>query len=649
MGCKQCRFFLFKHHINNYTPSNPIEQNIISVKRNEPSAISSNVPEKKLSTLDNLPVELIYYIFDQLDTYTILTSIYNVCTRLNSIIYTYDRFNLNLKTISMNYFHRICSIIRPEQIISLTLSDRNDNIGLVEIFLKKFHLESLKRLQSLTLVNIDDNEQMIKILLSITNQLQILSIENTNEYYNDTVMDILMSIIGKEYLHTLSLNIERNRILNPLIIWPRECFLYEIKLVGLCHISLFRNILRYSFNLKIFQAYDIDLDDEWIDEDEDEEIEQSQMLPLSHTSNLISLSLVNARNEMDRLEWLIPQFTELKYFKYLNVYDFHIETIYENDYSLLDGECWEKILCNCNQFEFISTIHLNCDTWNIHHYLASFRTKFWQDKNWNIVLEQYNKTVLIYSLPYIHNTYYYDRTIFVSIPHNPLLLNQSMENVTKLRINLTAVNNLGKQIVGHPRFSHVSHLILDGQWRTVELANSIASLVCLSNIITLIRLERVPTFIFQSFIYDLTNLQSLTLTTFVLDSMNAAVFQYLQCLHSLNIVQLHDNYRHFVNVEPFCTMFPQIKHLDIPVDNLDSCQYVIDRLEEFLISVIFRFPNNDDEDEDDDDDNDDDDNDEDDENDNHKTKSTELIEWAQNIRQYHQYRINDGDMYLWLQ
>jgi hypothetical protein len=143
----------------------------------------------------------------------------------------------------------------------------------------------------------------------------------------------------------------------------------------------------------------------------------------------------------------------------------------------------------------------------------------------------------------------------------------------------------------------------------------------------------------------LLNLQSLTLTTFVLDGMNAAAFQYLQCLHSLNIVQLHDSYRHFVNVEPFCTMFPRIEHLDIPIDNIDSCQYVIDRLEEFLISVIFRFPNNENPDEDEDEENDDDDDDDDDD----ENKSNKLIEWAHNIQQNHQYRIRAGDMYLWLQ
>ena len=363
MGCKQCKIFLTRHHEN----KNIIEQNSIPVQNIQQPIISSyetipKIHKRQLKlksikidfpTLDNLPVELIYSIFDQLDTYTIFTSLYNVCTRLNSIIHVYDQYKLNFKSISLADFHYICSLIRPEQIISLTLSDGNDNVGSVELFLKNFRIDSMKRLRSLTLVNIDDNEQMIRIFLSLTDQLQILSIENSNENYNNICIEILMTTIGKESLTKLSLDIERNRILNPTIIWPEECFLREIKFVGICNMSLFRNILLCSPNLKKFQAFDIDLDDEWTDQDENEdgEIEQRQMHPISNASNLTSLSLIYARNEMEKLEWLLPQFTELKYLKYLNVYDFRIESIYESDYSLIDGERWEKF--------YLTVINLN--------------------------------------------------------------------------------------------------------------------------------------------------------------------------------------------------------------------------------------------------------------------------------------------------
>ncbi|CAF1544947.1 unnamed protein product [Adineta ricciae] len=672
MGCKQCKFLSSKHRVNDC-----IEQNVYSITtqsttnssnrtnryhqdKHQYDASFTTIGFPNLLTLDNLPVELVYHIFDQLDTFTIVTSMLNVCRRLNSIISTYNHYHLDLQSISMKYFNRLCLVVRPEQVTSLTLSDGNENVGLVAVFLKKFQWQSFKQLRSLRLVNIDQNEQIAQILLSMTNGLERLSVENPNEYYSETVMDILMTILSKKSLSKISLDLARNRILNPSIIWPMECFLREIKLTGLCHISLFRNILCCSVNLKKFQAFDIDLDDEWIDQtddddgEEDDEVAARQMLPLSNSSNLLSLSLVYARNEIEKLEWLLPQFSQLISFKYLNVYDLHTEPIYESDYSLLDGGRWEKMLVNCQDFQFISTVHFDHKAGNVHRYIATFQTQFWQDKSWNIAFEQYNKTLLVYSVPYPHSSFYYDRPVFVSIPHNPFLSSQSMRNVTKLRINLTAVNDLRKQIIGAVRFPHVTQLVLDGQWRNTGLSSSIRSLVDLSRIQKFTRFERVPTTIFQTFVFDLSTVQSLTLTASVLDSLNAAVFQYSQCLRSLYIVQLYEIYPHFVNVEPFCTMFPQVQHLDIPVDSFDSCQYIIDRLGRFLINVIFRFPHRerdeaDDIEDDDDDDEDDEDGRNEDDNNDDEDKNAELIEWAQNVRQNHQYRIRDRNMYLWLQ
>jgi hypothetical protein len=40
-------------------------------------------------------------------------------------------------------------------------------------------------------------------------------------------------------------------------------------------------------------------------------------------------------------------------------------------------------------------------------------------------------------------------------------------------------------------------------------------------------------------------------------------------------------------------MFPRIEKLIIPIDNVDSCRYVLDQLNQDLISVNFRIPSND--------------------------------------------------------
>ena len=445
MGCKQCKTFFTKHHNSTII----IEPQIFSTPKRTRNIQFTKFDYPSCPTLDNLPVELIYHILDRLDTNTILISLYNVCKRLNSILQNYDQYELNFKSISKPYFHQICALIRPEQIISLTLSDGKDTVGLVKLFLEKFRIDSFQRLRSLTLLNIDDNEQMIRIFLSITDQLQILTIENSQEIYDETVIDILMTMIGKRSLRKLSLDLESNRISNASILWPMECFLHEIKLVGVCNITLFRNILLSAPNLSKFQAYDLDFDDEWIIDDDEEEHESVQMLPIINASNLTSLSLIYARNEMEKLEWFLPQLTRLKSLKYLNIYDFHFESIDDSDYSLFDGERWEKLLDHCNRFELILTIHIDDDeddSWNIHHCFGTFQTNFWKEKNWNITLEQYEKLLLIYSLPYAHNSHYLDRLIYFSIPQNPFLFSQAMANVTRLRINLFSVNNLETQV-----------------------------------------------------------------------------------------------------------------------------------------------------------------------------------------------------------
>lgn len=442
MGCQQCKILFTRQEKStvNFTDIHRSVRSSITVTT-EPSIAPS-------LTFENLPVELIYHILDRLDTDTILTSLYNVSPRLNSIVRNYDRYQVNFKSISLRYFHRICSVIRPEQIISLTLTDGNETVGLVELFLRKFPMDSFEHLQSLTLINIDDNEQIIRILLSLTDRIRVLSIENTNEVYEDTVMDILMLVIGKRSLRKLSLDMERERMANPSILWPMECFLQEIRLVGLCNLALLRQILLSTPNLRKFQAYDIDFDDEWIDENDENDLERRPILPIENASNLTCLSLVYARNEMDKLEWLLPQFPHLIYFKYLNIYDIHIEPLYENDYSLFDGERWEKLLHHCEHFEFIFTIHPDEDddedSWNIHQCFATFQTQFWKEKNWYTALEQYEKYLLIYSLPYPHHSHYYDRPKYLSLTNYPLLRRQSMEFVTKLRINLSAINEVSR-------------------------------------------------------------------------------------------------------------------------------------------------------------------------------------------------------------
>lgn len=84
------------------------------------------------------------------------------------------------------------------------------------------------------------------------------------------------------------------------------------------------------------------------------------------------------------------------------------------------------------------------------------------------------------------------------------------------------------------------------------------------------------------------NLKSIKTSTNLLNALNAAKFSYQKCLHSLTIDTNSLENRQYVNIEPFCTMFPRIENLIIPIENVDSCQYIIEQLKQDLIYVIFR-------------------------------------------------------------
>ena len=53
-----------------------------------------------------LAIELVYRILDNLDDFTILCSVRNVCTRLNMITDTYHRYQVNFIFIIKSDFYR---------------------------------------------------------------------------------------------------------------------------------------------------------------------------------------------------------------------------------------------------------------------------------------------------------------------------------------------------------------------------------------------------------------------------------------------------------------------------------------------------------------------------------------------------------------
>ena len=56
--------------------------------------------DKFIPSLHTLPVELVYRILDHLNDFSMLCSVRNVCTRINTIVDSYYRYQVNFVSIS---------------------------------------------------------------------------------------------------------------------------------------------------------------------------------------------------------------------------------------------------------------------------------------------------------------------------------------------------------------------------------------------------------------------------------------------------------------------------------------------------------------------------------------------------------------------
>ena len=102
--------------------------------------------------LDLLPVELLFHLFTYFWTHEILLSFLNVSDHVDAILTNYSTYQVNFKAILKSHFDLVCKYIRPDQIISLIISDETDTSGQSELFFSHFRIEQFTQLQCLTLI-----------------------------------------------------------------------------------------------------------------------------------------------------------------------------------------------------------------------------------------------------------------------------------------------------------------------------------------------------------------------------------------------------------------------------------------------------------------------------------------------------------------
>ncbi|CAF5167929.1 unnamed protein product, partial [Rotaria magnacalcarata] len=353
-------------------------------------------------SLLTLPTEIVYRILDHLNIYSTLISLRRVCKRLHTITDTYDRYELDLSSIPESKIKLIASIIRPENIISLILTQNTSRKTIFDLFFLHFKIHEFPQLRSLTLSGVTANDFNRILQALATCRLSSLSIHVCGKW-NHEIGTFAKSAVTRFDLRKLILKYSEDLIGN--ISWPYNCNLNYLSLEK-CTYSQYQMILGNLPYLKTLIIRDCIIRD------------HNEMI-VTFYSHLSSLTINDCHLSINDIEFLLAQTPSLVYLKLgsrREVFD-----------SIFDGSSWEKfIIANISslkKFEFLFsyTLKNNNAMPNINSHIDSFRTPFWlNEKRWFVICD-YNmqqKIINLYTTPIcITKTDYLSQSLVYSFSH----------------------------------------------------------------------------------------------------------------------------------------------------------------------------------------------------------------------------------------
>ncbi|UJR26088.1 hypothetical protein I4U23_007434 [Adineta vaga] len=519
------------------------------------------------SIFETLPVEILYRIFDHLDIQTIIFSIRYVCKQLYLTTNSYDRYNFNFKSISKSLFHIICRLIPYENVITLTLSDEDKTRDQIALFVSLCDIKQFSRLQSLTLLEIDDENLDIFLKYVMISSLKSLSISipmiNISQ---NTTSTHLSSVIVYPSLKNLYLSIG-DREWHDMS-WSINWTLRYLRLVNSITFKQFCLVLQHYLGLRTLVLKEVHTDDS-------EEYQYT-----SPFKQLTSLTFENGHIVINRIAQclsLTPCLTYLKIIGEGNLFN-----------SSFDGYQWERLiqtrLHRLEKFEFFFIIitYSNYLSRNIEILMQSFQAPFWLDKMKCSVICDYianSRKIILYTLPICKTHFVYDvDSKKLSISNFTTRFNQiDMDYVQHLELQLTKdVNSfaLEKNMSSNGfLFRNVINLTLtsDGDWPK-------GSLRFLSTILDLSRIQKLSLSI--NFLSEH--------TTYMVSNI-ILLFKQASNLRSLLLYDFWAPDNFMTRMETICSMISSnIKHLQIRVKNLDDIKYILEQLKD-LTSVTFEY------------------------------------------------------------
>ena len=367
-----------------------------------PSSFCSQTQRLSMATtpnasLDLLPPEVLHRILDYLDTSTILFGIRPVCRRFRSIATTYNRFNLDFRSVSQQTLRISCRLVPPFNVASLILSNDQHTPKLIDQFISLVHLRRFTCLRSITLLDVTEGQMNFILKRVNTDSVRSFSIRLTK--YDDrrkkTTKQLFQFMLTNPHLHALSINSISRRLMD--VSWPTACSLRcctideQTSFADLCsvlqhspslHTLVLKKTCRLTFDILAAKP------------------SASMIFP-----QLKSFTIENFDFTMDQLEQVLSCTPSLHHLKLLGTNE------------PLDAQRWENFvqvnLPQLEKFEF--HLHLRrFDMLSLEEMEASiipFRSPFWiEHKNWYVARTRrpdHSYAGRLYSLPNCSPTSYY--------------------------------------------------------------------------------------------------------------------------------------------------------------------------------------------------------------------------------------------------
>ncbi|CAF3677673.1 unnamed protein product [Rotaria sp. Silwood1] len=418
-------------------------------------------------SIETLPVELFHCILDNLDTETIVFSVRHVCRLFRSFVKTYDRYIVNLISISKRNYYLLCRLINPHHVISLKLANEERTTNQIDLFISLVRLRQFTRLHSITLLNI--KEYQLNFILKRINLNLLTSFSFNINRYDDrrikTTNKYLRSIVSQLNFRKMEFNLNTERL--SKFSWPYNCSIQylvvnenitmdNLSIIFQCSPHLHKIILKQKLEENIVTNVSL------------------KSTPQIYFPQLTSLTMEKLPITIAILESFLSLTPSLVYLKLIG------------EHFMFDGKRWEQFieinLLNLDKFEFY------LDYWSLEKktsadlelIIASFRTPFWiEHKKWFVTcaldirqfIEQaHNLSALIIQTGmYRYNLNLAIEKIHGIIPYHVKYLRIPINNTDQIPTILNRCNHL-TTIAFDIRYSNFSEEII--KWFDDNTMNS---------------------------------------------------------------------------------------------------------------------------------------------------------------------------------